>query len=96
MTQNTTLRAQLNNLRFDWPSGEILDKDHEGVSHDDPRLDEPFYPGYGSSEAPPIMAWDKTHVYFLVVYDGAEWMERVPRDPRSIRENDTIGHVGGE
>lgn len=38
-----------------------------------------FYSGYGTSLRTPFIAWSETHVYFPIVYDGAEWIERVPK-----------------
>jgi len=54
-------------------------------------LDEKFDAGYGGSEGPPVLVWTEDYVYFPVVYDGAEWMDRAPRNPRP----EGMGHVGG-
>jgi hypothetical protein len=56
------------------------------------ELLEEFDPGYGGSEGKSFTAWSKKWVYFPVVYDGAEWVERVPRDPCKIATE----HVGGQ
>ena len=46
------------------------------------RLDKEFYAGHPRIEGEPFWAWTKTSVYFCIVYDGAEWIERVPRNPQ--------------
>ena len=56
------------------------------------ELDSPFDPGYGGSEGKPFTAWSKDYVYFPVVYDGAEWVGRVRRDPC----DEASQHHGGE
>ena len=51
-----------------------------------------FDKGYGGSEGLAFTAWSETYVYFPVVYDGAEWVERVRRNPC----DEARSHVGGE
>lgn len=58
----------------------------------DKELEEEFYSGYGMSNGKPFTAWSEKYVYFPVVYDGAEWVERVPRNICEVATN----HVGGE
>lgn len=58
---------------------------------DDELLKE-FNSGYGGSEGKPFTAWSKKYVYFPVVYDGAEWVGRAPRNPCDEATN----HQGGE
>tara|TARA_R110000868_G_scaffold302443_2_gene562967 strand:- start:237 stop:500 length:264 start_codon:yes stop_codon:yes gene_type:complete len=53
---------------------------------------EKFNDGYGGSEGKPFTCWTTNHVYFPVVYDGAEWVGSVPRNPR----NRATSHFGGE
>jgi hypothetical protein len=53
---------------------------------------EEFDAGYGGSQGKPVLAWSEKYVYFPVVYDGAEWIERAPRNP----QDDGQSHVGGE
>jgi hypothetical protein len=55
-------------------------------------LDIKFDAGYGGSEGPPVLIWTEEYVYFPVVYDGAEWLDRAPRNPRAEGQP----HVGGE
>lgn len=52
--------------------------------------DKEFDNGYGSPEGSNVLAWSETHVYFPVVYDGAEWIESAPRDPQEFGQP----HVG--
>lgn len=60
---------------------------------DDMRVwNEEFDAGYGTSHGKDILAWSSDYVYFPVVYDGSEWIERAPRNPRSDGQH----HVGGE
>lgn len=55
-------------------------------------MDVTFCDGFGGSEGKPFTLWTKNRVYFPVVYDGAEWVESVPRDPCDY----ATPHVGGE
>ena len=56
------------------------------------ELDKEFNSGYGGSEGVPFTAWSEDWVYFPGVYDGDEWVDRVPRNPCDIKTN----HIGGE
>jgi len=58
----------------------------------DSELLKEFYGGYGGHEGKEFTAWSEKYVYFPVVYDGAEW---VGRAPRNICDEATQ-HVGGE
>lgn len=58
----------------------------------DEELDVPFDTGFGGSEGAPFTAWSASRVFFPVVYDGAEWVASVPRNPCS----EATRHVGGE
>lgn len=58
----------------------------------DEQLDVEFNDGYGGTEGEPFTLWTKRRVYFPVVYDGAEWVGSVPRNPNGERTN----HHGGE
>jgi len=55
------------------------------------ELLQPFDAGYGHPNGKPFTAWSDTYVYFPVVYDGAEWVSRVPRNPRDVNST----HIGG-
>lgn len=70
-----------------WDPQELI-----AVAPDPSVLDVDFDDGYGCSEGPEFLAWDRIYVYFPVVYDGSEWVGRAPRDPRSTGQP----HVGGE
>ena len=58
----------------------------------DGELDAEFDSGFGGHEGKPFTAWGQQRVYFPVVYDGAEWVSSVPRNPC----NEPTEHVGGE
>lgn len=55
-------------------------------------FDVEFDGGWGSSNGPAVLAWTESHVYFPVVYDGAEWIASAPRNP--VPEGQR--HVGGQ
>jgi len=70
----------------------VLDGDtliHNTLTEED--MDVQFDDGYGGPEGKPFTAWSETHVYFPQCYDGAEWIERVPRNPN----NEPTQHMGG-
>ena len=46
---------------------------------------------YGFPKGKPFTAWTTNYVYFPAAYDGAEWVESVPRDPCMKKTS----HVGG-
>lgn len=48
---------------------------------DNPIFDREFDGGYGGSEGCYFTAWGGKYVYFPTVYDGAEWISFVPRNP---------------
>lgn len=50
-----------------------------------------FDDGYGGIEGTPFYVWTKNRVYFAVCYDGAEWVDSVPRNPCQ----EAPGHCGG-
>jgi hypothetical protein len=56
------------------------------------ELLERFDCGYGLSSGKPFTAWTDKRVYFPVVYDGAEWVGSVPRNPC----DEATPHHGGE
>lgn len=62
------------------------------VAPDEATLDVEFDDGYGGSNGPAVLVWTETHVYFPVVYDGAEWLDSAPRNPTTEGQ----GHVGSE
>lgn len=56
------------------------------------ELDVEFDSGFGGSCGKAFTAWSEKYVYFPVVYDGAEWVGRAPRNPC----DEATDHVGGE
>jgi hypothetical protein len=55
-------------------------------------FDVTFYPGFGGAEGPSVLAWTADYVYFPAVYDGSEWIDSAPRNPRPEGQR----HVGGQ
>jgi hypothetical protein len=51
-----------------------------------------FDDGFGGSEGEPFTLWTTNRVYFPVVYDGAEWVASVSRNP----DGKQTSHLGGE
>ena len=45
------------------------------------ELDVSFYDGFGSAEGKPFLIWTKKFIYFPTEYDGAEGVDRLPRNP---------------
>ena len=58
----------------------------------DEEMDVEFCDDYGGSEGKPFTAWSEHFVYFPIVYDGAEWVGRVPRNPC----DHATSHQGGQ
>ena len=56
------------------------------------ELEVKFYSGYGGAEGIAFTLWTKDRVYFPAVYDGAEWVESVSRNPDGKRTD----HIGGQ
>jgi len=50
-----------------------------------------FDSGYGGPEGTPFTLWTHKRVYFPGCYDGAEFVESVPRNPCDEKTD----HVGG-
>jgi hypothetical protein len=65
--------------------------DVEATTLTDETLDQLFDDGYGSENGVAFTLWTTRRVYFPVMYDGAEWVASVPRNPCA----DATGHVGG-
>jgi hypothetical protein len=55
------------------------------------ELLENFDDGYGGSEGVSFTLWTTNRVYFPAVYDGAEWVESVSRNP----DGKPTPHIGG-
>ena len=58
----------------------------------DDELVREFRDGYGGHEGAAFTAWSEKYVYFPIVYDGAEWVGRSPRNPC----DEATAHMGGE
>ena len=58
----------------------------------DAEMEKEFDSGFGSSEGKPFTAWSEKTVYFPIVYDGAEWVGCVSRNPDGI----PTPHQGGQ
>ena len=65
--------------------------DIESSTLTEAELDTEFDNGYGGPEGVPFTVWTKNYVYFPAVYDGAEWVSCVPRNPNGHATD----HVGG-
>jgi hypothetical protein len=87
---NTTWRALITEAMK--AHGESLDEDTIAKTLSDTELELEFDNGYGGSEGVPFTLWTEKRVYFPVVYDGAEWVASVPREPSGEKTE----HVGGE
>ena len=58
----------------------------------DEQLLKEFDSSYGHSQGLAFTLWTSNRVYFPVVYDGAEWVESVSRNP----DGKPTHHVGGQ
>jgi hypothetical protein len=58
----------------------------------DAEMDKKFDNGYGVSQGCSFTVWTKSAVYFPLVYDGAEWVGSVSRNPDGI----PTAHQGSE
>lgn len=56
------------------------------------QLDARFDWGFGGAEGAPFTVWTKNRVYFPAVYDGAEWVASVARNP----DGKATDHIGGQ
>jgi hypothetical protein len=71
-------------FREEKPSWLIAKPGTTWAYHETPKaiLDFSFYPGYGSADAPKVIAWSDSFVINIHEYDGAEWLEWFPRNPQ--------------
>jgi hypothetical protein len=67
-------------------------EDIESSTLSEQQLDSEFDNGYGGSNGCAFTVWTKNYVYFPAVYDGAEWVDCVSRNPNGVA---TL-HIGGE
>ena len=63
---------------------------YDDTSHH-PSFDNKFDTGYGGKEGDHFTVWTKKRVYFPVIYDGAESVGSVSRNP----DNKATEHFGG-
>ena len=68
------------------------DVDFKKKHGDTPWYAVEFDSGYGGVEGIAFMLWTGSYVYFPIMYDGAEWVESVPRNPT---DDVKLGHFGG-
>lgn len=64
--------------------------DVEANTMTDAEMSKMFYSGYGGIEGCAFTVWTKNSVYFPI-YDGAEWVGRVSRNP----DGKPTDHQGG-
>lgn len=53
-----------------------------------------FDDGYGGTEGDPFIGFGPNYVYVRGCYDGAEWIEAVPRNPETVTAHN-IPEIGG-
>lgn len=61
--------------------------------HDLPERD--YDSGYGGTNGAPFIGFTPKHVYISVQYDGAEWVEAIPRNPDSVKDEGIPWPGGG-
>jgi len=67
-------------------------EDVEDTTLTEEQKHQKFDSGYGEAEGCAFTLWTKNYVYFPVVYDGAEWIGYVPRNPNGV----ATPHRGGQ
>lgn len=87
MSDNATWRQMIDGEREDKADGPII-----ACTLTDEELDAEFYASYGTAHGKAFTAWTENRVYFPVVYDGAEWVGSVPRNPC----DEASSHFGGQ
>lgn len=73
---------------------EMIDKYDDKIiacTISDEELKKEFDSGFGIPEGKPFVAWSKDWVYFCECYDGAESVNRLPRNPCDYEAE----HIGG-
>ena len=84
-TWRKEITAALGEVGLDW-------SDVRTSTFQDGELDCEFYSGYGVAEGCAFTLWTDERVFFPVVYDGAEWVTSVPRNPT----DEKTSHIGGQ
>ena len=54
-------------------------------------LDYPYDKGYGAEDCHAIYAWTETMLLLVGLYDGATWVQAVPRDPTDQHKVKMVG-----
>ena len=88
MTMTTWKDQILEEMRF---VGETFD-DVVSCTLTDEELLKEFDGGFGGSQGLAFTLWTADRVYFPAVYDGAEWVSSVSRNP----DGKPTRHVGGQ
>jgi len=88
MTTMTTWKEQI--LKEMDKVGETF-QDVVSCTLTDKELLKKFNRSYGRKKGLTFTLWTSNRVYFPVVYDGAEWVESVSRNP----DGKPTDHVGG-
>ncbi len=84
-TWRKMINDQLGNNKETW-------KDVESSTLTEEEMDTEFDTGFGGAEDVPFTIWTKNHIYFPTVYDGAEGVSFVSRNP----DGKPTSHIGGE
>ena len=75
----TTWRKEFNEL-FKTTGDKMEDLTFD-LAFDIKNLDRKFDGGFGYTDGDPFIAWSKNHVYFSREFDGADYIDYVPRNP---------------
>lgn len=82
----TTWRKEIADHLENYPGEEVI-----ACTLSEDELDVKFDSGYGGTYGEHFTVWTQNRVLFPVVYDGAEWVGSVPRNPC----DEKTGHWGG-
>ena len=78
---------------------ELIDEVLQGINEpliactlsEEEELNQKFDSSWGGVEGTPFTAWTENWVLFPAVYDGSEWVAKVPRNPCHLKTK----HIGG-
>ena len=90
MARLTTWRKKLDSLFKEY--GDAWENIESVNSIMVPWLDIVFEAGFGIANPTPFILWTQKFIYFSAVYDGAHWVEIIPRNPCADFKHE---HVGG-
>ena len=91
------MRGQRHDIDGNWVS--IFDRNakrppvERGNVDDLPSFD--YHAVCGDDEGPPFLGFSARYVYVHVRYDGAEWIDAVPRNPENVGTGDLPWLGGG-